>query len=737
MPYTRLIAALALLVSLAGRASAIVAVDPAADVLAGVRYWEPVAMSSAATNSFDDTGELVELAFSSLGRDFRVKLEPTAMFGPRAKVTWIDSAGTVEEPASAIGQFYMGRLDDDPTSWVRLRITDDGGLAGIISTEDEIYFLQPSVRYLGASGAGASFAYRLSDTESNWQPGSCAARELPSFTRNRSGKKRWPARPSLAAQAAIVAEAATATKRAQLGIVLDYEYFLEHGADSAADVAEIVNAVDGIYQAELGVQMQILNTVVYTESNDPFSSTTDYNALLNELSALNRDNRSPGEMFYNTDLVHLVTNRDLSGTTIGLAWRASLCEPFYGSGLSQDYTSSLYNMTLLLAHEIGHNFGAPHDAQTGSACVSAPKTFIMFPTLSSSLQQKFSDCSKQQIAPELAEASCFDAPGPTATSTPALPTATPTRTPTFGPLTLNAFTAPLVIGANQTLRGTGFTAGSVIQLFVATSSGTVAFGPYTPTSRTTTSLTFSPLPASIALGNGFGTVVVINTDQNYRTSNSQSALLLGSSSANIPSITQIRGVALRPVDIGVPLATVETVVTQGSTVTIAGTGFNAPLVNLFTADGNAGPLTPLPGGSATQIQVVIPSDTPTGPGSFQVVNSPYTGNVLSNAVSVPIGALVSISSVTQSGTTVTIRGTGFSTTSLINLFNGPSGTNIGGLTAQGPRIPLTFISSTELRFQVPRSAVAGSSYVQVLNPPYIAYSSSGSDPDGTFSLRVS
>src|SRR5690606_29960316 len=110
-----------------------------------------------------------------------------------------------------------------------------------------------------------------------------------------------------------------------------------------------------------GVQMQILNTVVYTEPNDPFSSTADYNALLNQLSALNRDNRSPGEMFHNTDLVHPVTNRDLNGTTIGLAWRASLCEPYYGSGLSQDYTSSLYNMTLLLAHEMGHNFGAPHD----------------------------------------------------------------------------------------------------------------------------------------------------------------------------------------------------------------------------------------------------------------------------------------------------------------------------------------------------------------------------------------
>jgi hypothetical protein len=41
----------------------------------------------------------------------------------------------------------------------------------------------------------------------------------------------------------------------------------------------------------------------------------------------------------------------------------------------------------------------------------------------------------------------------------------------------------------------------------------------------------------------------------------------------------------------------------------------------------------------------------------------------SNAVAGPIGELVSISSVSQAGSTITVNGTGFSTLTVINFFN--------------------------------------------------------------------
>jgi hypothetical protein len=70
-------------------------------------------------------------------------------------------------------------------------------------------------------------------------------------------------------------------------------------------------------------------------------------------------------------------------------------------------------------------------------------------------------------------------------------------------------------------------------------------------------------------------------------------------------------------------------------VTIDGTGFAHPLGSLFTPNGYVGPLTPLSGGTASRIRIVVPAGVPTGPGALQVVNAPRF--IASNAVSVPIG----------------------------------------------------------------------------------------------------
>jgi hypothetical protein len=71
---------------------------------------------------------------------------------------------------------------------------------------------------------------------------------------------------------------------------------------------------------------------------------------------------------------------------------------------------------------------------------------------------------------------------------------------------------------------------------------------------------------------------------------------------------------------------------------------------------------------------------------------------------------------------------------VISLFNlqGSNVVNLRGLNGTTPNVPLTFVSSTELSFTRPAGAVAGPAFVEVLNPPYIPYSSSGNDPDGGF-----
>jgi hypothetical protein len=59
---------------------------------------------------------------------------------------------------------------------------------------------------------------------------------------------------------------------------------------------------------------------------------------------------------------------------------------------------------LIAAHELGHNFNAPHDGEAG-ACVATPQTFLMAPRVNFSSQ--FSSCSLEQIDAQIKTAQCL------------------------------------------------------------------------------------------------------------------------------------------------------------------------------------------------------------------------------------------------------------------------------------------------------------------------------------------
>ncbi len=310
---------------------------------------------------------------------------------------------------------------------------------------------------------------------------------------------------------------------------------------------------------------------------------------------------------------------------------------------------------------------------------------------------------------------------------------------------ISSLPAVIYVGDNFVIQGGGFTSGSVVNFFVANANGAENFGPLGPFSFLTNSLTvFVPTP--VTQGEGVASVEVVNTDEDHIQSNSALALLQGDPSAGLPSLTAINGVALSPTSIepGVALANVETVVSPGASVTLTGAGFDVVDgvgVDLF-CDCPAGKVGPFllypanPGLSASTLTFTLPSGMfgpVTGPGAFRVTN---LGKFFASAaVSVPIGARIAVSGVAQTGSTVTVFGAGFSSLTVINLFNlqGGAVVNLGGLNpGGGPIIPLRLDSDS---FTLPAGVVAGPAYVQALNPPFIPFTSSGSDPGGTFEAR--
>ncbi len=353
---------------------------------------------------------------------------------------------------------------------------------------------------------------------------------------------------------------------------------------------------------------------------------------------------------------------------------------------------------------------------------------------------------------QLGDGGDTDQPTPVPVAGFAPPTPTPAPTPLPSPTPSGLWLAPvssLRCNSASTLTGGGFTAGSVVKAFIATPSGLQALDPYTPSARTVSSLTWT-LPCSVGLGSGFVALQVINTDQGYLGSNTVGTLLLAAIDSGYPSITGVGGVTVAAADPSYAVAHVETVLARGSTVTINGSGFAVPaMVNLFTAAGNAGPLDTLPGSTSTDLLVQIPVDVPTGPGALQVVN-PGGSWPVSNAVSVPLVAALSVTSIIDNGTgiavnskpavlnggTLAVSGTGFSTLSVINFFT-VGGTNHCGLSVGGTALcPITLQSDTDFTVQRPASmdGYSGPAFIQVLNPPFVPFSSTGEDPDSAFTL---
>jgi hypothetical protein len=76
---------------------------------------------------------------------------------------------------------------------------------------------------------------------------------------------------------------------------------------------------------------------------------------------------------------------------------------------------------------------------------------------------------------------------------------------------------------------------------------------------------------------------------------------------------------------------------------------------------------------------------------------------------------------------------------IISFFNAKSGgvLHVGGL-VNGTQslIPFALVSSQQLSFQIPAGAVSGPAYIQLLNPPFIPFTSTGNTPNGAINITV-
>lgn len=393
----------ALLLAMLGVSSSSVAAQSPGMIVSHFEQLQELKITQSATTGVQKTGLAAAsgLRFDAMGRTFDLHLESNSR---------LLSAASMDDLSAGI-QLLRGSIDGVAGSWARI-VLANGVPRGLIWDGTEMY----AVEAPGDSAVSSTQAviYRLADAYSAPGAMSCGAGD--------------PTGNAGAAFSKLVGEISTAVMQApgattqlNLGAIGDSSFVAVHGADADAAIATRLNNVDGIFSEQLGIQLQVQELELFDAASDPFSTPTDPDSgetdstdLLNDLA----DYRQATAIQNAQGLTHLYTGRDLVGTTVGVAYNSAICSSRFGVGLSEGIRGATTD-SLIAVHEIGHNFGAPHDGVTGP-CESEVGDFIMSTMVNGSDQ--FSACSIAEMQPVIAAANCFvPLPGSDISIAPATP----------------------------------------------------------------------------------------------------------------------------------------------------------------------------------------------------------------------------------------------------------------------------------------------------------------------------
>ena len=176
-----------------------------------------------------------------------------------------------------------------------------------------------------------------------------------------------------------------------LAIASDRDMFDKYGSVGQVELHNItvinnVNTNYGNGNFTNDLEFVIVTQFVVTGS-DPWTNSNNAGTLLGSF----RNWGNGGGFGVVFDVGELWTDRNLSGSTIGIAYLNGVCNS-NKYHVCQDFSNNQQLLRVLTAHEIGHNFSATHDTGPG-VC---PPSFIMCPSVNTS--NNWSSQSQNQIS---------------------------------------------------------------------------------------------------------------------------------------------------------------------------------------------------------------------------------------------------------------------------------------------------------------------------------------------------
>jgi hypothetical protein len=333
--------------------------------------------------------------FEAFGRRFSLTLESNE----RA----LAKLSTVRKAELAPFHLLRGRVDGKKGSWVRLT-EFEGHIEGAIWDGEELYAVTSYAAVADVltkpmtANADQTVIYRLADTVGVLPENFCglATHDAPvQVTPQDQYKSLVQEMRAQAIAAAVLGD------QIEISLIADGDFEIRTGSGSAltASLMYRYNIVEGIFAEQVGVLILASDIRSTSGPGDPFTSSNP-NTLLNQLSTY----RNSTAAVRQRGLAHLITGKDLTGGIAGIANVDALCDATRGVSLSQGTAGGPFGgiaSALVMAHELGHNFGARHDGE--APCAGTPTdTYLMSAYYSGSAE--FSACSVTSMAPAIAAA---------------------------------------------------------------------------------------------------------------------------------------------------------------------------------------------------------------------------------------------------------------------------------------------------------------------------------------------
>ena len=345
-----------------------------------IQYVEPVGLEVAADHaSFEAYGRHFALALSDNGRVLR-KLD------------------TQRKRDLSGYRLLRGALAGSPGSWVRLTETP-AGIEGAIWDGQELFTVTTYKRVAGLLSNPLDVApdqpvvYRLSDLRDALPRDFCGNGEVAGETGSTNGLDQYKGLLS-----ELKASKAALSRQIDISLIGDTAFQAAEPDDPTAAMLARLNIVEGIFSEQLDLLVLATDVRLVPTGADPFT-TSNGKQLLEQLG----DYRAANAAVRARGVAHLITGRDLEGSTAGIAYVGSVCETKRGVSISEQGFGTTIS-ALIMAHELGHNFGAPHDGEAGTSCAGVGGGYIMAPSVSGFT--KFSQCSVDAMNLALARASC-------------------------------------------------------------------------------------------------------------------------------------------------------------------------------------------------------------------------------------------------------------------------------------------------------------------------------------------